>query len=355
MKNINLSLLSNKKSVTVTEFEAMKMAEQVLISAYFAVASLKEEGLEEITDSHYSFEEAEAIRLNFYEADSMRRTKRQTTEVEVSDDFSNGESVSFEDLEEENEADEDYIYDMGGAEFYVAQQHKAAIQCGDVDRITKRSSVYEDGGDIAVTRVTGIEHGNDNMFANRVQEAHLVEKEIRYAKALAAEMKAKFDARRAKEIEMRDFAIAEYKRIAALIVDEASAVKYGEGTYVLVRAALKEKFGTEYIYKYVRYEYKGKKYPTFETCFHMMMTDKFIKSTILAVVGDKRKLAYLALKKQLDGVPARNAAHLASLIKSMHKEIGIDRSRISDALGYAWENGEFFAGPVYGALKGLAA
>lgn len=316
---------------------------------------LKSEGLEEINDEHYSFEEAEAIRLNFYEADSMRRTQRVTLNVEVEADYDL--SPVYVDQDEINDQDEDYIWDVGGNEYYTHKQHQASILTGNQDRITKRSDVFEMGAGIGLVRYVSDECGNEVVFIAAKEEESKRLSEVNRGKFYASELANRYNARRVVETEMRDFAIAEYKRLAALIVDEDSAMKYGVRTDILVREALEAEFGTKYIYRYCRYTYKGKKFSSFDTFFHMVMQAKHI-SPVCEVhaaykkeVTDVKKNAYESLMSKLNKVPASSAKHLAALIYNSAREIGLDKAEVSKALSYAWENGEFLDKSVYFALK----
>jgi len=349
MKNGANVLNGSNVSKLNSEVSMKKSNEQFIAQWYVDNAELlKAEGCEEITEEHYSFEEAEAIRLNFYEADSMRRTQRATINVEVEADYDL--SPVYLDQDEINEDDEDFIWDVGGNEYYTHKQHLASIQTGDQERINKRSDVFEMGGGIGLVRYYSDEVGNDNVFIPASQVEARERSEEARAKYYAKQLADRYDARRVVETEMRDFAIAEYKRIAALIVDSDSSVKYGVRTDILVREALEREFGTKYIYKYCRYTYKGVNYSTFDGFFHRVMQAKYIKP--ITVIADKS--AYDSMMNKLNSVPASNAKHLAALIGNSSREIGLDKEEVSKALSYAWNNGEFLDRSVYFALKAFS-
>jgi hypothetical protein len=340
--NSNLKEVSVKNSTTLfltssPELEKAHAARKTAeIKAWYAA---NEHLLEaEVENEVISFDDAETIRAEVYDADSLRRTKRQSVNVEVEEETL---SITDENMFSLFEVDEDDIYDAGGMEATVSRQVRASILTGNVDGITKRSSVYEDGGDINTVRPTELTHlmVNDNLFIAMSQESTAVEAEKRYVSALVSNMKQVTDARRAKELEVIAYAQECYQQLA----DKG---EYIHESYKVVREMINEKFGSEYIYKYCRvqtYNFKG----TMESYFHTRMHAKYLAP----LRQQKGRDAYLVIQSVLDTIPAKSEAHLAYIIAN---ESTFDKNLVKLALDYAWDNranGKEFSKPIYFALK----
>lgn len=347
------------KKTTIKEQQLLKAQEQSVIDAWYAAnGHLVEEVVEE---EIISFDTAEELRNHLYMVDSLRKSSRQSLSAKESDEVVNyAETTYFEDALELNEEDEDFIWDNGGNEAKVERQLKAAILTGDYSRVTKRSSVYEDGGGENLVRATDALHGNGNVFVAAGTEADLAAKEMRITKGYALQLAERYTARRAKEIEMRDFAIERYKYYASLIKTNDDVIKYGEtadATQKLVKSDLIQEFGTEYIFMACKYEYKGKKRGSLDLFFHDTQYIKYINPAKQAVKQDERRAKYLEILASVETIPASSPRHVAWLLINKTAEVGINVSSIRDALGYAWDNADVkqFDKQVYFALKQIAA
>ena len=358
------------KNTTLKEARALARKNQEVISAWYAD---NKGALDPIVEGEeISFETAEELRHLLYFTESLRKTRKSSSSVKLSDEVvSYSETVYLEDALQENDEDEDFIWDLGGNETSVEKQYKAAILTGDYSKITKRSSVYEEGGGSNLVRATDVLHGNHNIFVAAGSEKDLHYKEDRMVEGYIEQMALRYNNRRngyvdvngnevAGELEMRDYAKERYAYYASLIITNEDVVKYAEtadDTTALVRADLKAKFGKEYIYMACKYTHKGKRYGSFDQCFH----DHMYKDIILPVKNqlkvDERRDTYLEILELVDSIPASSPRHLAWLILNKHQEFGIPVKKVAQALGYAWDNKDKtqFTPAVYFALKQIAA
>lgn len=348
------------KNTTKKEQRTFELKQQLEIQAWYQANSHLLDA--EIENEVISFDDAEEIRLHIYDVDSFRKSKRQSVSAKEDEEVVNyTETAYLEDMQQENDEDEDFIFDLGGNEAKVEKQYKAAILCGNYDLVTKRSSVYEDGGGLGLVRLTSDLNGNDNLFMAAGEERDFLAKEDRIAKGYAKQLADRFDARRIKEVEMRDYAIERYSHYASMLQtaeDVENLAKNADYVLTLVRADLQAKFGKQYIYMSAKYEFKGKKYGSFDMCFHDSMYAKYIKPVKDRLQADKRRDAYLKLLESVQTLPVSSNKHLAWLVANKHRECGIDTRIIKDALGYAWDNKESveqFDKQVYFALKQIAA
>lgn len=348
------------KTTTLKQERALALAKQAEISAWYAQNG---DLLDPVVENEViSFETAEELRLLTYFTESLRKTKRSSVSASEDEEVLNSVAVSYnEDAQQENDEDEDFIWDLGGNESKVERQYKQAILTGDYSGVTKRSSVYEEGGGNNLVRAEQALHGNDNIFVVAGSEMDLQDKEDRMVKGYANQLALRYTARREVEVEMKEYAIERYAYYASLIKTNEDVVAYAEtadNTTALVRADLKSKFGKEYIYQACKYTHKGKKYNSFDQCFHDHMYVKYMLPVKNQLKVDERREVYLKVLELVDSIPASSPRHLAWLILNKHQEFGIPVKEVAKALGYAWDNKDKttqFTPAVYFALKQIAA
>ena len=334
-----------------------------------------------IEDFYASSADKESIRIMLYNTESYRvgaaAMKRKSMSAEFIDEaastFINAKSDIGDDI------GDDFISDDGGIEAKVGNQVRASISTGNQEMITKASSVYEDGGDAGLVRITFDYHGNDQLFVSPIQEVAMLAAEDRNAKAMGQAMynasmnrrngyirnEGQEDAVRvAGEVEKRNIAISLYENYAALI---ANGNKFLRTAYItnMVRYELELLYGSQYIYKYCKFSRTlagiQDSPEIFDTVFHKAMYNKHI---VPAKAAEARN-AYLHLAQVIDTCPASSEKQLAWLIFNRSGEMGLDVSKITDGLDYAWNhkdltdsNGKalatLFPATAYYALRNLA-
>lgn len=371
-KNGALSLNNNSMEVSMKNVSKLKLAAQLKFEQEQFIKQWHKENaalIEPVIEEQEVFAKAdhEAIAeelVNMYgEAIYSYTGKRGGASVKLVEETSSVDLTQPDYLSDSeiNELSDEELAELlleeddGGIVADVAAQHSASIMTGNQELITKRSSIYEDGGNFGLVRCTDLLSINSQWMTRKAEQA-FIDAEDRYTYGLVAEMTAKFEAKREIQVAMRDFAYASFAALAEEIKSAASykdAKAIFDNSTITVNQALVAEFGSNYIYEHCMLTNKHGTH-SMQDWFFIVQRSKLnavLKEVWTDSYNAKCYAAYERVRKVINNAPVDNKL-LPAYIASHGKAAGLDKQDVKLALSHAYNNQEArFPMYIYTALR----